>query len=246
MFKTCIIIPCYNEERRLPAQDFLSFCNANRHITFCFVNDGSKDGTLLLLEALCRKNPQQTILVSMPKNEGKAEAVRQGMQIVCNDTHGFMYVGYFDADLAAPLNEIHLFLNYFERHPDCIFVLGSRVKRLGSSIHRSTMRHVLGRALATVFGFYFKIPVYDSQCGAKLMHVSLARKMFNVRFVSKWLFDVELILKANKVISSNELEGYIYEKPMSVWREVKASKIRATDMFGVFRDIYFIKQKYFK
>lgn len=246
MPKTCVIIPCYNEAKRLPFDAFREFCQANTDISFCFVNDGSADNTAELLNDFHKELPTQVLVVDLKKNGGKAEAVRQGMLTVTDNKYSFDFVGYFDADLATPLSEIHHFLGYYSRHPDCVFLLGSRVKKIGAAIQRNGLRHILGRLLATLFGVMLRLGVYDSQCGAKMIKTAVAKEIFQTVFISKWLFDIELILRTKQLIKNNKINGYIYEKPVYFWSEIKDSKIKWFDVFPVLYDVYKIRKQYIK
>ena len=83
-------------------------------------------------------------------------------------------LGYFDADLATPPGELLRMLDLLERRPDLSFVLASRVALLGRRITRRARRHYLGRVFATFASIFLQIPVYDTQCGAKVFRASPA------------------------------------------------------------------------
>ncbi|HMC02065.1 MAG TPA: glycosyltransferase, partial [Flavobacteriaceae bacterium] len=170
MQKTCIIVPCYNEEKRFPLNEFINFLQLNNSLDICLVNDGSTDKTITILNQI--KNRFSSISVfNLNKNKGKAEAIRYALLNL--DTSKYHYIGYLDADLSTSLNEMERLTAFFA--PKNEFIMGSRIKKLGSSIKRNPLRHILGRILATfVSAFILKIPVYDTQCGAKLISTPLA------------------------------------------------------------------------
>ena len=238
MSKTCIIIPCFNEEDRLPIEIFSRYIESSS-VCFLFVDDGSTDKTADVLHDLEIKHPQSVQSVHLETNSGKAEAVRQGIMKAL-EWQPFEFVGYFDADLATPLNEIDHIRHYLQQDNNYTFAMGSRVKRLGSTIHRTALRHYLGRIFATTVSWMHDIPVYDSQCGAKLIESKLAKIIFNEPFISKWLFDFELILR------TQQLKGLdaIIEVPLRSWKEKKGSKINALQFLKVPRDLLKIKNKY--
>ena len=124
--KTTIIVPCYNEEKRLPVEEFISFAENNDDVRFVFVNDGSQDNTPEILKALSRRNPLLSV-IHLKENRGKAEAVRQG---VLHALKHFSpdYIGYWDADLATPLHEIRKFVDDLSFSP-CQIIIGSRLIR---------------------------------------------------------------------------------------------------------------------
>lgn len=92
MQKTIIIIPCYNEENRFSKELFNEFY-LKSEICFCFVNDGSKDNTLLMLKELEQNRVERITVLDLKQNSGKAEAVRQGILYSVN-WGKFDYIGY--------------------------------------------------------------------------------------------------------------------------------------------------------
>src|SRR5690606_29745873 len=107
-------------------------------------------------------------------------------------------------------------------------VLGSRVLRLGAVIQRSALRHYLGRIFATIASNILDIKVYDSQCGAKLFEVNMAEVLFQKPFISKWLFDLELLYRL-KLNSPDQFFNNTLEVPLRHWEEKGDSKIKITD-----------------
>ncbi len=231
MSKTCIVIPCYNEENRLPVEKFRHYIASNQD-HFLFVDDGSSDQTFFIIEQLANQFPELVNTFKLGDNSGKAEAVRQGI-LKSITTDAYDYVGFFDADLATPLSEINNLRLHLVPHEQYCFAMGSRVKRLGTNIERTTHRHILGRAFATVASWMNDIPVYDSQCGAKLFSRDLAELIFSKPLISKWIFDIELILRTQQTMGENK----IIEVPLQKWSEKKGSKIRASHVFAIASDL---------
>lgn len=220
MKKTCLVVPCYNEEKRLDLTEILNFFS-DKDIDVCFVNDGSLDNTLTLITEFSKENNFSSVL-NMNKNSGKAEAVRYGVNHCIEKK--YKYVGYWDADMATPLSEIPSFLNSLESGK--IAVLGSRILRLGSDIDRKWYRHYLGRLFATTASTLLNLPVYDTQCGAKFFEIEKCKEAFQNPFLSQWLFDVEVLFRLKKIGLS--LTDY-YEVPLSRWRDEHGSKLKITD-----------------
>lgn len=240
MQKTCIIIPCYNEETRFPVDDFLDFFKSNHLFEFCFVNDGSTDNTLTILNQL--KNSFSNITIfNLLENKGKAEAIRYG--VLNLDKTKYDYIGYLDADLSTSLNEMKRLTTFIT--PDIKIIMGSRIKKLGSFIKRNLFRHVFGRILATfVSTFILKIPVYDTQCGAKLIATPLAIEIFMDSFISKWLFDIELLLRVIKLKGEHYCFESIIEVPLQKWHDKGDSRIKLLDFIFIPLDLIKIYIKY--
>jgi dolichyl-phosphate beta-glucosyltransferase len=222
--KTSIIIPCYNEELRLPKEDIFHFLKQEDSIHLCFTNDGSTDKTMEVLKSIKEKFPETVSIIDLKKNSGKAEAVRHSM-IQLNAQNTFDFIGYFDADLATPLSQIKLVLDGFNKRETTILCMGSRVKRLGTQITRKPTRHYLGRIFATTVSIALNIPVYDSQCGAKIFRASAVNDIFKEHFISKWIFDVEVLMRIKNLYGVDKINQYIREVPLEEWQEIGNSKI---------------------
>ena len=121
--------------------------------------------------------------------------MRQGITSLLK-TQKFQFVGNWDADLATPLSTIPEFIEKFQSSRALVAVSGSRILRLGSSIHRSVFRHYFGRVFAMVASNILNILVYDTQCGAKLFRTEHAGLIFSEHFISRWFFDVELFARS--------------------------------------------------
>jgi dolichyl-phosphate beta-glucosyltransferase len=228
-----IIIPCYNEEDRFDAASFTNFASPSHSITFLFVNDGSTDRTLPVLESLKASDPTKFTVLNLQQNRGKAEAVRQGI-LDAIDSHPD-YIGFWDADLATPLDAIPQLLDVAESRPNLEIIIGSRVKLLGRRIERRRSRHYLGRLFATAVSVALDLEVYDTQCGAKLFRASPSMNaLFQQPFHSRWIFDVEIIARLIQARRGKELqqaEQAIYEFPLWEWRDIPGSKLGYSD-FG--------------
>src|SRR5579864_3508273 len=147
MGSTIIVVPCYNEGSRLAAEQFLAFVKRHPAVRFLFVNDGSSDNTLAVLHELHEQARAHVDILDLPRNQGKAEAVRQGCLAAFNERAD--RIGYWDADLATPLPAIPDLLHVLAANPRAELVCGARVQLLGRSIRRSRVRHYLGRLFAT-------------------------------------------------------------------------------------------------
>ncbi len=238
-----IVVPCYNEERRLPADAFQRFRSETDRIEFCFVNDGSRDGTLRLLQSLQQEDPARFTLLDLERNSGKAEAVRRG--VVASMDRNPDFVGFWDADLATPLTELPSFFDIFRTKPEIEMVFAARVRLLGRRISRRPARHYVGRVGATLISSSLGLAVYDTQCGAKLFRLTPAiRKIFEKPFISPWIFDVELIARYVQANGRDAAARAIYELPIKEWHDVPGSKVRALDFLRALNDLRKIHRAY--
>jgi dolichyl-phosphate beta-glucosyltransferase len=232
MSSTVVVVPCYNEAGRLSPEAYRAFAEGWRHGGFLFVDDGSTDDTFAVLSKLEGTLPGSFEVLRLPSNVGKAEAVRQGFLHAFKSEPG--YVGFWDSDLATPLDAIPLFEAVFQDRPRTEVVLGARVKLLGRDVRRKPVRHYLGRAFATAVALLTGIEVYDSQCGAKLFRSTpTVQAIFASPFRSRWIFDVEILMRfvRLKQMETRQRGAFLYELPLPVWHDVAGSRLRARD-FG--------------
>jgi len=240
--RTTIVIPCYNEAERLDLQRFSDFVEMNGKVNFLFVDDGSGDRTLALLERLAARWADRIETLALPENMGKAEAVRRGFvqAFVAQPT----YVGFWDADLATPLETIPLFCALLDEKEEIEMIFGARVQLLGRAIERRMMRHYLGRIFATFASVALDLKVYDTQCGAKLFRASpKLETIFRIPFSTQWIFDVEIIARLiceHRARKLPAVEDVIYEYPLPQWCDIKGSKLTVADFFKAFLDIFSI------
>jgi dolichyl-phosphate beta-glucosyltransferase len=241
--RTLIVVPCYNEESRLDVAAFAAHLREAGDVGFVFVDDGSRDRTRAVLDRLAQDTDRVAVL-SLERNSGKAEAVRRG--VLESLRYEPQMVGYWDADLATPLAAIDELRAVLAAEPDAELAMGARVKLLGRTILRRPVRHFIGRVFATCASIVLRLPVYDTQCGAKLMRVTdRTQQLFAEPFATRWIFDVELIartLAARRIIGAPD-HG-IREVPLRRWTDVQGSKVGITDGVVAFIELARIRKRY--
>jgi glycosyltransferase involved in cell wall biosynthesis len=227
MKKSCIVIPCFNEANRFKADEFLEFIHSVEDVDLCFVNDGSKDQTLEKLREIKGRSSERIEVVSYPDNRGKAEAVREGfLKLVALKKYDS--IAFADADLATPLSEMLRLIRMAQQKQELLMVMGSRLERVGGTIQRKFHRHITGRIFAFAVSVLFSLNAHDTQCGAKVFQASVVEEVFGESFISRWLFDVEMLLRIKKKYPN--YNQVVVEEPLNVWIEQGESKIRFTHL----------------
>ena len=233
--KNGIVIPCYNEAKRLQFDAFQNFTETHEDYVLCFVNDGSKDNTLELLNAFQSENPDRVRVYDMPQNGGKAEAVRAGtLHLIAKED--VENVGFMDADLSTSFEDyMELVEELKAGNGKNKMVFGSRKALDDGDIKRSFFRSVASDIVGVMIRSILRLPIQDTQCGAKVFDARLAQSCFRSGFVTRWLFDVELFIRARKEYGRKRLMKMIVEKPLNAWVEVEGSKLTLERILCKFR-----------
>lgn len=222
---TAIVIPCFDEAERLDLPAFASTIEERAGWSFVFVDDGSSDATVELLERLREPHPDRVTVLRLEQNGGKGEAVRRGMREALDG--GAELVAYTDADLSTPFEELARLLARLGADDRLTVVLGSRFRRLGADIERSELRHYLGRVYATLASLALGVGIYDTQCGAKAFRATpRLEEALADPFGERWAFDVELLSRLTRTSGPRPWSS-IVEEPLLVWRAKPGSKLRS-------------------
>jgi dolichyl-phosphate beta-glucosyltransferase len=220
-----IVVPCFDEAARFDVDAFVGLgAKVDRLL---LVDDGSTDRTTDLLDAVARRAGDGVRVLRLGRNGGKAEAVRAGLAAALDG--GASITGYFDADLATPIDELLRLIDVLHGDAGRDVVLASRVGLLGHAIERRLTRHYLGRLYATAASVTLGVPVYDTQCGAKVFRDTPAlRAALTTPFPDRWSFDVELLARLLHPAGNTPpvAAEAIVEVPLRAWRDVAGSKMR--------------------
>lgn len=222
-----VVIPCYNEENRLKSEEFISFIEKNSGYHLCFVNDGSTDNTMQVLQNLKEGREDYISIYNCAKNGGKAEAVRQGL-IFMSKLNDLDYVGFLDADLSTDFQDFDDLVKTIET-TDFQIVNGSRISRMGANITKESARKIISMTINLIITTILGMPFKDTQCGAKIMKKELIPIAFNSPFLTKWLFDVEIFMRMKKHFGKQKAQEIICEQPLKRWIHMDGSKLSMGD-----------------
>lgn len=196
-----VIIPVYNEARRLPRA--LSLCQQYSDWEFIFVNDGSTDQTVDLIKTTKFK------LVTYPKNRGKGFALKQGVKEATRQ-----WILITDVDFSTPLSELPKLAKI-----QADMVIGSR-KTTGAKItkHQPAVREWLGRQFTNLTNLWLNLNVSDVTCGFKLFKTTAAKKLFSQVKINRWGYDAEILYLARQ-------ENLTIAEIPVVWRNDERTKV---------------------
>lgn len=229
--KTGIIVPCYNEAKRLDIDAFINFINVERNFHLCFVNDGSSDETLEVLHKMRKQAPLRITVLNLEQNVGKAAAVKAGANYLFNRVDA-SYVGYLDADLSTDFKDFKILVEKLHSNEELSMVFGSRaVSEAG--IIRNPLRGLLSKVIKTFIFFILRLPVKDTQCGAKVFRRELIPVIFRKDFICRWLFDVEIFLRMKSKYGTRKVMNHMKELALQRWIHVEDSKLGMKDALQI-------------
>ena len=213
-----IIIPFFNESKRIneSLKKIKNFLHKNKmKIEIVFVNDGSEDDSLEILEKFLKKNnlsKSKIKIINLTNNIGKGGALKEGVKKSKNQ-----WILTTDLDLSVDLEEIKIWMKKDLINNTCDIYFGSR--ELDDSIVKSKFyRKFLGLFFRLFSKLFLGLDFRDTQCGFKLYKNSVAKKIFKKLSTEGFEHDLEIALlaKANNF--------YISELPVE-WTHMPGSKL---------------------
>jgi dolichyl-phosphate beta-glucosyltransferase len=227
-----IIIPAFNEEKRLPEtlRKIMTFLDdQDFESQVLVVDNGSSDRTSEITRAYAKDH--SNLLLLQEEVAGKGLAVRRGMLEATGE-----YRFICDADLSMPIEEVVKFIP--PQLQDFDIAIGSREATGAVRYNEPLYRHWIGR-MFNILVWALAVPGYkDTQCGFKCFQASVAEDLFRVQRLDGWTFDVEVLFIAQR-------RGYrIVEVPIN-WYYYPASRIRVfNDSVNMFMDLFRIRRNW--
>ncbi len=226
-----VIIPVYNEEKRLPetlnkTNDYLTRQNYDYEVIV--VNNGSRDRTSEVVRNLMDEI-KNLRLIDNKENPGKCFAVRQGMLKAKGDFRIFT-----DADNSTSINQIEKMLPWLEK--GCDIVIGSRdIEGAVLDPPQPWQRRVTGDG----FKLYRKIivglwEIQDTQCGFKGFTKRAVESIFPKCRIDGFSFDPEILLIARKL-------GYKIKEIPVYWKNDPDSKVKFKSIIKMAVDLIKIR-----
>ena len=232
-----IIVPCYNEEKRIikSLKIIASYIKREKKQTeVVFINDGSTDKTSILLSDY-KKSLEKNLLfkikiINYVKNKGKGYAIKKGF---IKSSGKFLLI--CDADLSTPLTELTKLFRYTN---DFDLIIGSRKQKDAKIIKRqSFIRTTLGKSYSWISKILLNVNVNDFTCGFKLIKRGPALRIASKMLIDRWAYDSELLKIAT-------IHNYKIKEIGVRWKnnpnsQVKLYKDIALSLFDIMRILIF-------
>jgi dolichyl-phosphate beta-glucosyltransferase len=219
-----IVIPCYNEEERLPRtieqiERYLEGKDLSYELIL--VDDGSTDGTRLVMDAAAERN-RFVRLEALPRNRGKGRALAEGVAV----TRGAQIL-VTDADLSTPIEELEKLRAELDKGAGA--AIASRALRASRvEVSQPIYRVLMGKAFNLLVQAVLLPGIWDTQCGFKLFRADVAHEAFAGLTTDGFGYDPEVLYRAKK-------RGVRIAEVPVVWRNsapTKVSPIKSSvDMF---------------
>ena len=230
--KTGIIVPCYNEANRLNTKAFLNFIKDTNDYHLCFVNDGSSDQTLEVLNNIRTEEQNKVSVIDVKKNKGKAAAVRVGARFLFHKKD-IDYIGFIDADLSTDFNDFDKLVKRLHNNEELSLVYGSRGIDNGNEIEKNIFRSFFSKIIKMIVFLILDLPIEDTQCGAKVFRKNIIPIVYKKTFLTKWLFDVEIFIRLKNHFGPKKIMYKIHEQALERWIHMDDSKLGIKDSIQI-------------
>ncbi len=219
-----VVVPCFNEEQRLPRTIELieRYLDAQAETyELILVDDGSGDGTRRVMEEAASRHDSIRV-VALPGNRGKGRALAEGVMVSRGDA-----VLVTDADLSTPIDELPKLEAAVQAGAGV--AIGSRaIKGSRVELAQPVYRVVMGKVFNLIVQAVLLPGIWDTQCGFKLFRGDVARDVFARLTTDGFGYDPEVLYLAKK-------RGVRIAEVPVVWRNSAPTKVMAVrssmDMF---------------
>jgi len=226
-----VVVPCYNEEKRLPEtlKKIREFLNQQSYgWEVIVVDDGSKDNTHKVTEELI-KDWDNFKVISYQPNRGKGFAVKTGMLAARGDWRLLM-----DADNSTDLSEIEKLMKHKD---DFEVIIGSRyLDKSSIKVKQPLMRRIVSRFGNILVRVILGIKSVDTQCGFKMISSVATEKIFPLQTIDRWGFDMEILAIAIR-------KGYKIKEVAVDWYDDDRSTVKKSAAWKTLKELFEIKWK---
>jgi glycosyltransferase involved in cell wall biosynthesis len=227
-----VIVPAYNEEKRLPStlERVVRYLDEKRFsfAEILVVDDGSRDGTVAAISEFTRRHPSVRLLRN-PGNRGKGYSVRHGMLEAKGE-----WALFTDADLSSPIAELEKLIEAARRESAQVAIGSRALDRSLVGVHQPWLREYAGRFFNLVMRAITGLRFHDTQCGFKLFQTEAARRIFALQRLERFGFDAEILLIADRL-------GYRCVEVPVRWNDVAGSKVGTLQGLNGFVDLLRIR-----
>jgi dolichyl-phosphate beta-glucosyltransferase len=220
-----IVVPCYNEEERLPhtVEQIERYLNGkNVEYELILVDDGSADGTRMVMDAAASRN-RLVRLEALPRNRGKGRALAEGVAVAKGSE-----ILVTDADLSTPIEELPKLQAELEKGAG-VAIASRALRDSRVEVSQPIYRVLMGKAFNLLVQAVLLPGIWDTQCGFKLFRADVAHEAFAELTTDGFGYDPEVLYRAKK-------RGVRIAEVPVVWRNsapTKVSPIKSSlDMFG--------------
>jgi dolichyl-phosphate beta-glucosyltransferase len=225
-----IVVPCYNEEERLPRtieQIEKYLAGKGTSYELILVDDGSTDGTRRVQDAAAARNP--SVRVEPRPHRGKGRALAEGV-VVAKGAEILLT----DADLSTPIEELEKLRAAL--HGGAGVAIGSRALRASRvEISQPVYRVAMGKVFNLLVQAVLLPGIWDTQCGFKLFRADVAHEVFDGLMTDGFGYDPEVLYRAKK-------RGVRIAEVPVVWRNSAPTKVMPIkSSFDMFKHVLRIR-----
>ncbi|MEL7004506.1 MAG: glycosyltransferase, partial [Bacteroidota bacterium] len=186
-------------------------------------------GTLAEIKNLEHEN---VLVYNVNENCGKAKAVQLGAMHLYNTTD-VTTIGFIDADLSTDFHDYDRLVYQMKVNESLKVIYGSRASDGQNKIERDLIRGIISKGIRYIILCITRLNIEDTQCGAKVFRREIMPDIFNSDFKTRWLFDVEILLRLKRKFTLTQFREIFMEKPLENWVHMDGSKLGMKDAIKI-------------